>query len=99
MKVGALKMRIYLPQNQSLKGKRGLLKSISTRARNKFNISVAEIDDQELWQLATLGVACVGNDGRYIGEVLTRVAGFIENESLRAGAEVVGHEVEVLPAL
>jgi len=99
MKVGALKIRIYLPQNQSLKGKRGLLKSISARARNKFNISIAEVDDQELWQLATLGIACVSNDGRHIGEVLTRVADFIEAEGLRAGAEIVGHEVEVLPAL
>ena len=98
MKVGALRIKIRLPENQSLKGKRGLVKSISARASNKFNISVAEIDDQGLWQLATLGVSCVGNDGRHIVEVLTRVADFIEGEARRAGAEIIDHEVEVLPA-
>jgi len=96
MNVGALRVRLRLPENQSLKGKRKVLKSITSQVSNRFNVSIAEVDDQDLWQLATLGVSCVSNDGRHANEVLSRVMDFIE--SIRSDAEVLDYEIEILHA-
>ena len=97
MTIGACKIRLHLPENLSLKGKRQVLKSITTRVRNKFNVSVAEIDDQNLWQLTTLGICCVSNNKRYINEVLSKVVDFITNG--RFEVEMLDYEIEMLPVL
>ena len=97
MNIGVCKIELRLPENLSLKGKRGVLKSITTRIRNKFNVSVAEVDDQNLWQLATLGICCVSNDGRYTNEVLSKVVDFIEGS--RFEIEVLNYQIEILPIL
>ena len=97
MNIGACKIRLRLPENLSLKGKRQVLKSITTRVRNKFNVSVAEIDDQNLWQLATLGICCVSNDKRYTNEVLSKVVDFIVDG--RFEVEILDYEIEILPVL
>jgi len=97
MSVGALKVRLRLPENHSLKGKRRVLKSIVTQVRNKFNVSIAEIDDQDLWQLATLGVVCVSTDRRHATQILSKVVEFIS--SIRGDAEILDYEIEFLNAL
>ena len=97
MNVGVLRVRLRLPENGSLKGKRKVVKSISSRVGNKFNVSIAEIDDLDHWQLATLGVVCVSNDGRHANEILSRVANFIEVS--RGDAEVLDVEIEILNTL
>lgn len=96
MNVGALRVMLRLPENHSLKGKRRILKSITSQVSNKFNVSIAEVDDQDLWQVATLGVSCVSNDGRHANEVLSHVMDFIE--SIRSDAEVLDYEIEILHA-
>ncbi len=96
MNVGVLRVRLRLPENHSLKGKRRILKSITSQVSNKFNVSIAEVEDQDLWQLATLGVSCVSNDGRHANEVLSRVMDFIE--SIRSDAEVLDYQIEILHA-
>jgi uncharacterized protein YlxP (DUF503 family) len=73
------------------------LKSITARIRNKFNVSVAEIDDHDLWQLASLGICCVSNSKRYSNEVLSKVVDFIIGA--RFEVEVVDYEIEILPVL
>ncbi len=95
MNVGICKIRLRLPENQSLKGKRRVLKSITARLKNKFNVSVAEIDDQDLWQLATLGICCVSNDQRFTNEVLSKVVDFITGSGF--DVEILGYEIEILP--
>jgi len=95
MNVGVCRIRLHLPENQSLKGKRRVLHSITTRVRNKFNLSIAEVDDQDLWQLATLGICCVSNNQRYTNEVLSKVVDFIANS--RFEAEMLDYEIEILP--
>lgn len=95
MNVGVCKIEIRLPENLSLKGKRQVLKSITTRIRNKFNVSVAEIDNHDLWQLATIGISCVSNDRRYSNEVLSRVVDFVVNS--RFEVEILDYEVEIIP--
>ena len=95
MHVGVCRIELRLPENLSLKGKRRVVKSITTRVRSKFNVSVAEVDDQNLWQLATLGICCVGNDKRYVNEVLSKVVDFINNG--RFEVEMLNYEIEILP--
>ena len=77
MHVSVCQIELRLPENHSLKGKRQVIKSIIARLQNKFNISVAEVDNQDLWQLSTLGVACVSNHRRHAGETLANVVKFI----------------------
>ena len=95
MNVGICKIRLRLPENQSLKGKRRVLKSITARLKNKFNVSVAEVGDQDLWQLATLGICCVSNDQRFTNEVLSKVVDFITGSGF--DVEILGCEIEILP--
>ena len=95
MNVGVCKISLRLPENSSLKGKRQVLKSIIARVQNKFNVSVAEVDNHDRWQLATIGVCCVSNDNRYTNEVLSRVVDFVINS--RFEVEILDYEIEILP--
>lgn len=95
MNVGVCKIALRLPENLSLKGKRQVLKSIAARVRNKFNVSVAEVDNHDRWQLATVGVCLVSNDSRYTNEVLSKVADFIINSHF--DVEILNYEIEILP--
>jgi uncharacterized protein YlxP (DUF503 family) len=95
MNVGVCRVKLRFPENLSLKGKRQILKSIIARLRSKFNISVAEVDDNDLWQLATLGICCVSNDKRHTNEMLSRAVDFIING--RFEIEILDYEIEILP--
>lgn len=93
MVVGVLKLTLFIPENHSLKGKRGVLNKIKARVTNSFNVSIAECDDQDLWQRATLGVAQVGSDAGYVEGALRQVVRFVEDLHV---AEVGADEIEVL---
>jgi uncharacterized protein len=80
--VGVLKLNLLLPENHSLKGKRGVLKSIQARVANRFNVAVAECGDQELWQSAVLGFAIVGSDRRIVEASLQKVVDFVDEMNL-----------------
>jgi len=95
MHVGVCQLRFRLAQNLSLKGKRRVVKSITTRVSGKFNVSVAEIDDHDAWQIATIGISCVSNDKRYTNEVLSRVVSFITES--RFEIEILDYQIEILP--
>ncbi|MCL0046414.1 DUF503 domain-containing protein [Dehalococcoidales bacterium] len=97
MNVGVCRIKLRLPENLSLKGKRRVLKSITTQLRSKFNVSVAEVDDHELWQLATLGICCLSSDKRYTSQVLSKVVDFIVDG--RFEVEILNYEIEILPVL
>lgn len=73
MIVGVLEVVISIPQANSLKDKRRVVKSVKDRLRNNFNVSVAEIGDQDIWRTATLGIAVVSGDTSYANGVLSRV--------------------------
>jgi len=94
MNIGVCKIRLRLPENLSLKGKRQVLKSITAQVGNKFNVSVAEVDDHDLWQLATPGICCVSNNKRHANEVLSKVVDFITNR--RFDVEILDYEIEIL---
>ena len=95
MIIGVCKIKLRIPENTSLKGKRSVVKSITTQLKNKFNVSVAEVDDQQLWQIATLGVCSVSNNSRYANEVLSKVMSFIKDG--RFEVEILDCEIEIIP--
>jgi uncharacterized protein YlxP (DUF503 family) len=94
MNTGICRIRIHFPGSQSLKSKRRELKSIISRLLSQYNVSVAEVDDHELWQLATLGIACVSNHDQHVDEVLSKVMHFIVQNYPEV--EIVDHEIEIL---
>ena len=71
------------------------MRSITTRVGSKFNVSVAEVGDNGLWQSAVLGICCVSNDSRYTNEVLSKIVDFIVNS--RFEIEILDYEIEILP--
>ena len=95
MNVGVCKVSLRLPENQSLKGKRRVLKSITSRVASKFNVAIAEVDNEDQWQLATLGICCVSNNGRHTNEVMSKIVDFIVNS--RFDVEILGCEIEIIP--
>lgn len=97
MEIGVCKVRLHLPENHSLKGKRSVVKSIIARVKNNYSVSIAEIEDQDLWQIITLGVICVSNSSSRANEVISKVITFIENS--RMEAELVDYETEIVHVL
>lgn len=73
MIVGTLELSLRLDGCFSLKDKRRVLRSLLDRARNSYHVSIAEVDDHDLWNVATVGVACVSNDPRHAESVLQQV--------------------------
>jgi uncharacterized protein YlxP (DUF503 family) len=82
MVVGVLKLNLLLPENHSLKGKRGVLKRIQALVANQFNISVTECGDQDLWQSAVLGFGVVGTSRPILEATLQKVVEFVETMGL-----------------
>jgi uncharacterized protein YlxP (DUF503 family) len=77
MVVGVLRLTLHLPSPGSLKSKRHLVRSAIDRVKAKFNVSIAEVAENDLWQKSVIGVAAVGNDRAFVGETLDRVGDFI----------------------
>jgi uncharacterized protein YlxP (DUF503 family) len=79
MVVAVLKVVLSIPHAASLKDKRRVLKSVKDKLRNRYNVSVAEIGDQDIWQTARLGIAIVSNDSSYANGVISRVQDLCKN--------------------
>ncbi len=93
MIVGAAVVEIHVHESRSLKSKRGVVRSISRRTRNRFNLSVAEVGGQDTWQRSVLGLAASGSDRQQVRTLLERAIAFIEDLHL---AEVVNADVELV---
>ena len=93
MVVGVCQLRMIIHGVTSLKEKRGVARKIITRVKNKFSVSIAEVEDHDLWQSLVIGFCMVGNDRRYINSCLDKILDFIENLYL---AEIVDHRVEII---
>ncbi len=93
MIVGLCTVELHYPEVQSLKGKRKILVSLKTRLQNRFNVSVAEIDEMNLWQKSILGIATVANESARVHQTLEHVLNEIRaNPSL----ELLRSQIEVL---
>ncbi|NOQ96617.1 MAG: DUF503 family protein [Calditrichae bacterium] len=91
--VGLLTLDLFLPYSSSLKEKRLVIKSIKDKVRNKFNVSIAEVDYQDKWQRARLGVVQVANDYGFIEKNMNAVFKLIESNGT---AEITQHTLEYL---
>jgi uncharacterized protein YlxP (DUF503 family) len=86
-------VELHLPDVESLKGKRHVLKGLKEKVRARFQVSVAEVDHQDLWQRATLALAYVSADARHANEVITKAMDFIEDN---VEGQVLDTSVEIL---
>lgn len=91
MIVGILTVELFLGEAGSLKEKRKHLKSLLARLRNRYNVSVAEVDRQDNWQRATVGVAAVSNQTTHIDQILQEVVNFI---AAQGDLEILHYELE-----
>jgi uncharacterized protein len=95
MFVGVGRYELHIPASRSLKDKRQVLRSISSQVSNKFNISIAEVDFQNLWQRSALGVSCVSESTGQCKRVLLEVEKSMARAAL-GGAEIISRTVEVV---
>ncbi len=81
MLIGILEVELLIPGNDSLKGKRTAVKSLVARLRNSFNVSVAEVGDQDRKRRSVIAAVCVGNDRGRIDEIMANMVNSIERTS------------------
>ena len=88
---------MFVPDSQNLKAKRQIARSVVARIRNQFNVTVAEADDNDLWQRLTLGVCCLSNNTKHANEILSNVVAFVEKS--RDDLELLNYETEIIAGL
>jgi len=93
MVIGVCQLDLLIRENNSLKEKRRILKRTIERVKNKFNVSIAEVGNHDLWQSSQLSFCMVGNDKRFINSSLDKIIHFIEGLN---GAEIVKSRIELL---
>ncbi|MDH7577069.1 MAG: DUF503 domain-containing protein [Bacillota bacterium] len=91
--VGICIVELYLGEAVSLKDKRRVLKSILDRIKARFNVSIAEVDQQDLWQRASVAFACVSNKQSHACQVLNAVVKFLESQN---HAQIIDYQTEIL---
>jgi uncharacterized protein YlxP (DUF503 family) len=91
MPIGLLTLEIHIADAQSLKDKRQVLRSLKDRLRARFNVAVAELEYQELWQRARVGVVSISGDGKHLEESMQAVAA--ESERV-LGRDLLSREIE-----
>ena len=94
MHIGVCRIMLHLPDSASLKDKRRVARSLSARIRNTFNVAVAEVADQELWQRLTLAVCCVSTESAHANEMVSKVGVFIEES--RQDLELLDYQTEII---
>lgn len=94
MMVGVARVTFRLHGNRSLKEKRKVVRSIIEKSRHRFNVSVAEVGDQDVHQRTAIGVAVVGSDGRLLNSLLDKIIAYMESLQL---ADLEDREIELIP--
>jgi uncharacterized protein YlxP (DUF503 family) len=92
MIIAAVRITLFIPDNDSLKGKRKVVRSLVEKVRHKFEAATAEVGDNEKWQKAQIGVALVGNDSQLLSTRLDQIMKFMESLHL---AEIIDSQVEL----
>ena len=96
MFVGVLKLTLHLPAPGSLKSKRHLVRSAIDRVKAKFNVSIAEVGENDLWQKSVIGVSAIGNDHGFVNETLDKVTSFIA--AIHGGQiQLTDRQIEIQP--
>jgi len=93
MVIGCCSIKFYLHGNNSLKGKRRVVRAIKDRLKNDFNVSVTEVGDQDVWQSLHIGISAVGSNRPYMDGLISKVVDAIDKMNL---AEMVNCKTETL---
>ncbi|MBN1204968.1 MAG: DUF503 domain-containing protein [Myxococcaceae bacterium] len=93
MFVCVARLTLQIPESGSLKAKRQVLRRVTDRLKARFNVAVAEVDDQDLWQKASLALAVVGNERRHVDEQMEKIIHFVEEMYI---APLISRETEIL---
>ena len=94
MHVGTCKIKLFLPMNHDLKGKRRIVKSLTTQIRLKFNVSVSEIENNELWQIATIGIAVISNKILILNQTFDHIFSF--SESSNHDINIISNDIDIM---
>ena len=89
------RFEFFIPASRSLKDKRRVLRSVIQTVANKFNVSIAEVEYQDLWQRAAVGVSCVAESIGHCQKVLQEVEKVMAKTALD-GAEIVDRSIQVV---
>ena len=93
MVIGCCSLRFYLHGNNSLKGKRRVVRAIKDRLKNDFNVSIAEVGNQDVLQSLHIGISAVSSDKPYMDGLMTKVINAIDKINL---ADIVDYKTEIL---
>ena len=93
MPVGLLTLELHLPEAQSLKDKRQVLRSLKDRLRGQFNVAVAELEHQDTWQRSVVGIVTLSNEQRHVDESLQNV---LAEADRILGPYLISHAVELI---
>ncbi len=91
MHIGVCKIRLRIPDSQSLKAKRRVVKSLIAKLKNRFNIAIAEVDALDTHQFAVLAAVSVSNDSAHLNKLISHVVNFVE---ANVDAELMDYETE-----
>ena len=99
MVLGVCRLELLLPDNHSLKGKRSVLQSLLGQVRRKFNVALAEVEDQDSWQVAGLGFVVVSSDARHADRMMAEIIDFLERRAnAEGGAQLGAYQTEQIQA-
>lgn len=93
MIIGSCNVELYLYESNSLKEKRHIIKSIIERIKNRYNVSIAEVDFNDVWNKSTIGFVCVSNDVVHANKVISNVLNFIDGDGR---VEIINQDIEIL---
>ncbi len=93
MIIGSCTLKLVIFEANSLKDKRRVLKSIIERIKSRFNVSIAEVDLNDKWQSAVIGIACVSNDSKYAQSIISKIIKFIDEDGR---VEIIEENIEIL---
>ena len=95
MHVGVCRLTLRLAAGHSLKEKRQVIRSLVERLRGRYNVAAAEVEEQDSWQTAVLGLAVVSNQARHADRQLAVILEHVATS--RLDAEIVDQQVEIIP--
>ncbi len=90
MYIGSLCVDLFLPGVTSLKNKRRIIQSLKTKLKNKYNLSIGEVDNQDMWQKATIGIAIVNHKYSNVNNILQNIFNYIDQVR---EIEISDHEI------
>ena len=93
MVIGILHIHLFMAENQSLKDKRRILKSLKARMRNNFNVAVSEMDHHEKWQRALIGAVSICNEKKVMDAMFSDIIKFVDRDR---GVEITKYSTEFL---